>query len=215
MELKLTQRTASGHCTQPLRRCLQIWMTLSTLHYQQTNTPTEEEMNSAKPADYKQYMQSAATLVLSTKVSWWMTNHHVGQGKGFQSNIHLRTRSNWPQTASCTPWLNKGNPRLFQGNLCWWPSLLWPEEFCRMVMFLDPGRWNCAALCLLALLWGCGERPSFFRSRVVRVVWGGNGMPWETCELCKIHWGSRICQEGLKTLRHQPHAFSLKLVKIL
>jgi len=59
-----------------------------------TNTPTEEEMNSAKPAGYKQYMQSAATLVLSTKVSWWMTNHHVGQGKGFQSNIHLRTRSN-------------------------------------------------------------------------------------------------------------------------
>eukprot|EP00971_Amphidinium_carterae_P090480 1791491-Amphidinium_carterae.1 len=53
--------------------------------------PTEEQMQ--KVSDAKsgivKHLQGATTLVLSTKVSWWNCNHHIGQGRAgaFHSTV--------------------------------------------------------------------------------------------------------------------------------
>eukprot|EP00971_Amphidinium_carterae_P169939 3367283-Amphidinium_carterae.1 len=48
-----------------------------------TTAPTAEQLQHVKEnatAVFK-CMQAATTLLLSTKVCWWSTNHHVGQGQ--------------------------------------------------------------------------------------------------------------------------------------
>ena len=72
-----------------------VWVELDDIEYTaltSENAPTPAEMDAASPKDYFPFLQGATTLIFSTKVSWWMTNHHIGQSKGFTSNI---TQKRW------------------------------------------------------------------------------------------------------------------------
>ena len=48
---------------------------------------TQAQIDAVKDARLMEIIQGAITLILSTKVSWWSTNHHIGTGSGFPTTI--------------------------------------------------------------------------------------------------------------------------------
>ena len=52
-----------------------------------TTVPTADQVKRVADDKLEPLVQGAVTLLLSTKVSWWQTNHHIGAGGGFATTI--------------------------------------------------------------------------------------------------------------------------------